>query len=224
MFEEFPKIARLNREAVITEKIDGINTQIFILAKREEGYADRLNLPVLAENDDAWMFAGSRTQFLTPEKDNHGFAKWVQAHATELWALGHGRHFGEWWGCGIRRGYGLQQSEKRFSLFNVGRWVESWRDGHVHWDSYSGPGRSRKPLGDKQQYAPECCHVVPTLWHGTFNTEVVGTQIEWLRVFGSVAAPGFPRPEGVIIFHTAASQLFKVTLEKDDVPKTSINT
>lgn len=30
VFEEFPKIARLNRECVISEKIDGTNGQIII--------------------------------------------------------------------------------------------------------------------------------------------------------------------------------------------------
>lgn len=29
-FKEFPKIARLSREAIITEKIDGTNASIFI--------------------------------------------------------------------------------------------------------------------------------------------------------------------------------------------------
>jgi hypothetical protein len=70
------------------------------------------------------MLAGSRSQYITPERDNHGFARWVQDDADELWALGEGRHFGEWWGSGIQRGYGLQKGEKRFSLFNVARWAD----------------------------------------------------------------------------------------------------
>jgi len=37
-----------------------------------------------------------------------------------------------------------------------------------------------------------------------------------LRIFGSVAAPGFPDPEGIMVYHTAASQLFKKTLEGDE--------
>jgi hypothetical protein len=34
-----------------------------------------------------------------------------------------------------------------------------------------------------------------------------------LRVYGSTAAPGFMRPEGVIAYHTAAKALFKYTIE-----------
>ncbi len=36
---------------------------------------------------------------------------------------------------------------------------------------------------------------------------------------GSVAAPGWMRPEGIIVYHTAAGVLFKVTCENDDKPK-----
>jgi hypothetical protein len=36
---------------------------------------------------------------------------------------------------------------------------------------------------------------------------------------GSYAAPGFMKPEGVVIFCTAGGQLFKKTIEKDDQPK-----
>ena len=35
----------------------------------------------------------------------------------------------------------------------------------------------------------------------------------------SVAAPGFMKPEGVVVFHTAGNLGFKKTLEKDEVPK-----
>lgn len=40
-----------------------------------------------------------------------------------------------------------------------------------------------------------------------------------LRATGSLAAPGFKNPEGIVIFHTASGTLSKVTLEKDDEPK-----
>src|SRR5436305_1822690 len=99
-FNAFPKIARLNRECVITEKIDGTNASILI-------------------DEDGVVMAGSRTRWITPENDNFGFAKWVEANKSELMKLGVGHHFGEWWGSGIQRGYGLTKGEKRFSLFNV---------------------------------------------------------------------------------------------------------
>lgn len=103
-FREFPKMARLNREVVITEKINGTNAQVAIA------------------DDGVTMFVGSRTRWITPEDDNFGFARWAYANKEELLKLGPGRHFGEWWGNGIQCGYGLPQGDKRFSLFNVARW------------------------------------------------------------------------------------------------------
>lgn len=169
-FVPFPKIARLNREVVVTEKIDGTNAQVFVA-------------------EDGTVLAGSRSRWITPEADNHGFAKWVAEHVNELRELGPGSHFGEWWGSGIQRRYGL--TEKRFSLFNVHRWAE---------------------------IRPACCHVVPVLARGELGPSVAHA-LAALRAGGSVAAPGFDKPEGIVIFHTASSQLFKVTLEKDDAPK-----
>ena len=36
-----------------------------------------------------------------------------------------------------------------------------------------------------------------------------------LRRTGSVAAPGFMKPEGIVIYHTGTRTLFKKTFEKD---------
>ena len=100
-FEEFPKMARLSRECIISEKIDGTNAQVCIT---EEGE----------------FLTGSRNRWIIPGDDNAGFAKWAYANKEELMILGEGWHRGEWWGQGIQRGYGLK--EKRFSLFNTIRW------------------------------------------------------------------------------------------------------
>lgn len=100
-FVEFPSIARLSREIVITEKLDGTNAQVHI-------------------TEDGRIYAGSRTRWVTPLADNFGFAAWVKANRDELMRLGPGSHFGEWWGPGIQRKYNIP--EKRFSLFNVSRW------------------------------------------------------------------------------------------------------
>lgn len=175
-FVPFQKIARWSRKIVITEKIDGSNAQIFI-------------------DDDGFLHAGSRNRWLTVRDDNFGFARWVAEHAVELQALGAGRHYGEWWGSGIQRGYGLE--EKRFSLFNAGRW--------------SG-------LGDG--VPPACCHVVPIIDTGDSPEEgAIGRALHHLREFGSLVAPGFMKPEGIVIYHAASRQLFKKTLEKDEYHK-----
>jgi len=43
--------------------------------------------------------------------------------------------------------------------------------------------------------------------------------IDNLAANGSVAAPGFYDPEGIVVFHTAANAGFKKTIKKDEVPK-----
>lgn len=191
-FEEFPKMARLFRDVVITEKLDGTNAQIYIdVPGNDDRDTDQFD-ELIASTPDLLMWAGSRNRFITPEKDNFGFARWVKENAEELFKLGPGRHFGEWWGAGIQRTYGLK--EKRFSLFNVNRWAE-WR--------------------------PSCCHLVPILYSGEFTTDKVREVMEQLRVNGSAAAPGFMNPEGVIVYHTHGNVGFKYTLDNNDAHKWS---
>lgn len=175
-FTPMQKIGRLSRGCTITEKIDGTNASIFI------------------SDDLSEFLVGSRTRWIQPGKqDNAGFAGWALAHKEELMQLGPGQHFGEWWGLGIQRRYGLL--EKRFSLFNTNRWA------------------------DGRQVRPACCGVVPVLYEGLFTTEAVNEVMANLRIFGSKAAPGFMQPEGIVIYHHATKQLFKKTLEKDEQPK-----
>jgi hypothetical protein len=206
-FGEFPKIARLNREVVVTEKIDGTNAQVYLKPKLEPGYAERVGLiGWVAENDAFWMFAGSRNRYITPEKDNFGFARWAKEHAEELFALGQGTHYGEWWGAGVQRGYGLVNGEKRFSLFNVGRWYDEYGTNAAY------------AHDEKARVAPACCRVVPIL-SVLPNLDHVNAVLEALRQSGSAAAPGFMKPEGVVAFHSASGSLYKATCEKDEKPK-----
>ena len=173
-FRAFNKIPRFFRDIIITEKIDGTNAQIYIPDEDMNG-----------EN----IVAGSRSRWLTVESDNYGFARWVRDNEKELNKLGPGRHFGEWWGSGIQRKYGL--TEKRFSLFNWKRWAE--------------PGTR----------IPNCVYVVPMLYEGPFSIEAVDKTLQELSLSGSRAALGFMNPEGVVILHTASGQLFKYTLDGD---------
>jgi hypothetical protein len=174
-FVGFPKIGRLFRDIVITEKIDGTNGCIRV-----------------PEPPDVRILVGSRTRWITPEKDNHGFAKWAYENWLELTKLGPGLHFGEWWGQGIQRNYGLK--EKRFSLFNTAKW--------------SDPA-----------VRPACCGVVPVIYAGPMSVCAVNQCINDLRMKGSVAVPGYMNPEGIVVFHTAANVCFKATLEGDEKPK-----
>ena len=204
-FKEFPKMPRLSREIIVTEKIDGTNAQVAVVEL--DGYSAP---GAVWAGDGLAIYAGSRTRWITPEADNFGFAAWVRDNAEELATLGPGTHFGEWWGAGIQRGYGL--TEKRFSLFNVRRWA-------LH-----GAAPKTYPTADPrvtrtQDVLPPCCGLVPVLYQGPFDTAAVDRCIESLRLTGSVAAPGYLLPEGVVIYHVAANVMFKKTVEKDSIPK-----
>lgn len=193
-FRPFPKIPRLSREVIISEKIDGTNASVFI-----------------PPPEDAHLFArkilaGSRTRWIEPGDDNFGFAAWVEENWEELLQLGPGHHFGEWWGLGIQRGYGL--TERRFSLFNVGRW----------WDWHNAAGTFETPP-EGMERVPGCCRVVPVLCRGPFSNTSVDVALDDLRQGGSHAAFGFMDPEGIMVYHTAAGQLFKKTLKGDEEGK-----
>jgi hypothetical protein len=210
-FVEFPKMARLTRECVITEKIDGTNAQVYIVAGCIGIDPSLVIARTAGIGADVVMLAGSRNRYVTPSSDNFGFAKWVQAHADALWALGEGRHYGEWWGQGIQRGYGL--TEKRFSLFNTIRWHAPGHEPFV-----SQPADPRMAPKSSTE-TPACCGVVPVLYRGLFGPKHDENFIAKLRHEGSMAAPGFMRPEGIVVYHVAAGVSFKKTLEKDEQPK-----
>lgn len=222
-FQGFGKIARLNRDIVVTEKIDGTNGAIGINV-----YSLNLGSDfVLPDHDDfvkyvdlggengmtnyAVVYAQSRKRIITPSSDNFGFARWVWDNAATLVEdLGDGLHFGEWWGSGIQRGYGLERGDKRFSLFNVKRWYEPCNLVHLDIDECLLPKHFKTPsLG-----------VVPVLYRGPFIMSRIQAALVDLDLHGSSAAQGFYRPEGVVVYHTAANELFKVTLENDEKPKT----
>jgi hypothetical protein len=54
------------------------------------------------------------------------------------------------------------------------------------------------------------------------NTLLIDEALQNLRRCGSVAAPGFMDPEGIVIYHTAANFCFKVTLANDESPKSLV--
>ena len=184
-FVGFPKIPRLSREIIISEKIDGTNAQIYITDDRA---------PITLKSGRVVPFlCGSKSRYVFPENDNHGFAKWAYDNVDAiLELLGPGRHFGEWWGQGIQRGYGLK--EKRLSLFNVTRWAN-------------------QPL-------PPSVSIVPILMsYPTFNTFIIDSTLGNLVSMGSQAAPGYMNPEGIVVYHTQGNVLFKKTIANDEVPK-----
>jgi hypothetical protein len=175
VFTAWPKIYRLYRPVLITEKIDGTNAAIGI-------------------TESGRVYAQSRKRLISPEDDNHGFATWVHDNQYDLReALGPGLHFGEWYGQGIGRKYGLQ--EKRFALFNVKRWHDT--------------------------LLPDRVDTTPLLYEGLFRDDVVQNVIYELRRAGShVSDPRWSgAPEGIVVYFTQANFSFKVTLENDGMSK-----
>lgn len=194
-FEPFPKIPRLNNTPwVLTEKLDGTNGQVAVWDICDEDEIPH-GATMVEDSGHTWLVrAGSRSRWLTPDSDNFGFAAWVKANAAQLVHLGPGRHFGEWYGCGIQRGYGLDG--KRFALFNATKWADP-------------------------SVRPACCEVVTVLAtvQGAKLNQAVDRGLEQLRLYGSQHVLGYPKPEGIVIWHKASGQLYKALCEGDDLPK-----
>ena len=177
-FKAWGKIARLNREVIITEKLDGTNSAVIITEDGEFG-------------------AQSRNRLIYPGKatDNYGFAQWAEDNKEALIkALGVGHHYGEWWGSGIARGYGLTGNDKRWSLFNVSRYADT--------DFSELPN-----VGLVPRYG---------VYDGYHTLKDVPRLLANLIERGSSAVEGFMDPEGLIVYHTAGDVLFKVTCKNDE--------
>lgn len=201
-FEPWPSIARLNKDAIYTEKINGTNSAV-VIEPLTVDTSGAFSSTTLVDVDDTVyaVWCQSHNRFITPTDDNFGFANWVLKNAEALVKiLGPGRHFGEWWGSGIQGGYGLLKGERRFSLFNVKRWRNTldWNKGH--------------------DMLPEL-YMVPQIYEGRFSTQIAEQCILQLRELGSMASPGFMKPEGVVVFHTASQTSYKTFLENDLIHK-----
>ena len=232
LFEPFPKVPRLFRDCTITEKIDGTNAQVIVepvLPNESLGEFEKRvgHTPLLYTTDNTstivGVFAGSRSRIITPGKgtDNSGFAQWVLQNGVGLaCTLGQGRHFGEWWGQGVQ-GNPYKIEGKRFSLFNAGRWTSVYNN-------------QLKAMQNGQDVTPEkgigteciessICHVVPLLFQGVFSSPRADYYIDFLRRFGSRTVEHIAKAEGIIIYHEAAKQVFKVTCDNDGVPKALVS-
>lgn len=161
-FVKFPKIPRFEKLSIIvTEKIDGTNAQI-----------------VVPEDPSHPILVGSRNRWITPGKgtDNFGFAAWAYERERELRLLGTGTHYGEWYGQGIGRGYGMDHRE--WLLFNI----------HRPLPEGLCPGIGIVPL---------LYHRQADMFNGMWGE--LPNVIRGLRQNGSRAVPGYMNPEGVVI-------------------------
>jgi hypothetical protein len=166
-FEPYGKTPRWRSQVVVTEKIDGSNCFI-----------------IVPEDPTLPLAVGSRNRYITPGKstDNFGFAGWALDNEAALRRLGPGRHNGEWWGCGIGRGYNL--TERRWSLFQATRWEHE----------------QLREIG-----LPANVTAVPILARGEDAAQCVADARALLESAGSVAAPGYAKPEGFIVALAAMS-------------------
>lgn len=193
MFEKFPKIPRgFKNNVVITEKIDGTNAQIHIVEYTSSNVACKGQYIVAyGSNNKLVMFVGSRNRYITPADDNYGFAAWCKENAEELFKLGEGRHYGEWYGRGIGpRGYGLE--ERRLALFNTFRW------------------------GEHNPNTPNCCEVVPVLGKHTYDVQYIKDIMGYLSDAGSTAVPGYMNPEGIVVYQSATKSYTKETFDSPE--------
>ena len=200
-FEKFGSLTRFSQGWTISEKLDGSNGQIGITQiDPNKPLLDPTATAIVRLTDDDWyaIYAGSRKRWLQPGKstDNFGFAGWVKENAKELVEkLGPGRHFGEWYGGKIQRGYGL--TKKRFALFNAGRWLNN---------------------PDK----PECCEVVHTFVLDEYLDNPMSAAQGIMAMMsdkGSFHVPGFMDPEGIVLFHRKSGTSFKKTFDYDEKGK-----
>lgn len=198
-FKAWPKTPRFYRDITITEKIDGTNAGIQIVNVNEatevsDSDAEFYYMDV--DGNEYLVAPQSRKRLINLQNDNAGFARWVSENAFSLIEdLGEGIHFGEWWGRGINRNYGLDH--RRFSLFNTTKWA-----GH--------------------EFATPNVESVPVLYEGPFDEMEINNVLADLGCYGSEAAPGFRNPEGICIYHHALNGVFKVTLEDDEHPKSKV--
>ena len=186
-YNSFPSIERLeNIYCIISEKIDGTNS--------------------LIEINETNVRFGSRNRYISFSDDNAGFANFFKDYEArfedaakdittdESYPL---RIYGEWFGCGIQRGYGLK--DKFFMPFN---------------SFYS------EKLIEYQ--VPNV--IAPNIMYtGKFSMEVVDTCMQQLKLNGSGVVKDYKQPEGIVIFFPKYNFRLKETFDgakwKDALPK-----
>lgn len=132
---------------------------------------------------DAIVGVQSRKRLITPADDNYGFAQWVEDNAEKLLSLGEGYHYGEWAGLGIQKNpHNLDK--KVLFLFNTFRWNEN------------NPNR------------PECCEVVPVLFHGVIDGNTIEECLERVKL----EAGDNETPEGIVVYYHAFRRYTKHTI------------
>lgn len=114
--------------------------------------------------------------------------------------------------------------------YGFARWVEEHKlelaslgEGY-HYGEWAGVGIQRGYVTNRREFflfryredLPSCCRLVPILYSGEFFDGVINIYEQELKMSGSQAFPGSTsRPEGMVIYHSQAKQLFKVVFENN---------
>lgn len=204
VFQDYGKIPRWANEHVwVSEKIDGSNSAVVIERQEEQRETDAVVRYVYVDDVAYVVRAQSRKRFLLPGKqtDNFGFAQYVFDNAEALVkTLGVGRHYGEYWGSGIQRGYGMVNGERWFSLFPTSRVSRSFQNYH---DILTVPQ----------------LNIVPELYSGPWSGNVIEDCLDVLRDHGTFASNGAGQAEGVVVTFKLSGARYKAFVNDDGVPK-----
>ncbi len=154
-FPSIPRLERINPILTITQKLHGTNACI--------------------HRDGDKLRAGSRNRWLTVEKDNYGFAKWVEDNTSmllEVLPLA-GTFYGEWCGPGINSGEGL--TERTFVPFDL----------EIVEIAEGAPSPGLRNL--------------PVLYSGPWSEQAIMLAEFDLKRHGSALVPGYMHVEGMVL-------------------------
>ena len=177
-------------------KIPRVSNESFIVTEKIDGTNaciviqtktgnNKLPVPMpLAETYTHFIWAQSRTRMVYPECDNFGFAEWVRDNKETLIQELGAGYFYGEW-WGKRIQRGYNLNERRFSLFNP-------------------------------NIVSSVCSAVPII--GTTDMEHLYKDLEEfasvLKDKGSLASPGFMKPEGLVIYAEQAKTHWKYIIDK----------
>ena len=183
-FTPWPKIPRLHlARLAILEKIDGTNAAVRVGPDEE---VCPLRVPI----EYAVVGVQSRTQLITPDMDNFGFAAWAHGQLYLAEVLGPGAHFGEWAGPGIQKNP-LGLDEKYFFLFEWFKWP-------------------LERLLEAQKLVPNL-RVAPVLFEGDYGHYIIKRTFDDLARTGSHVVTHSASAEGIVI-HLGGT-MFKMTFD-----------
>ncbi len=221
-YSSFPSIERLeNIYCIISEKVDGTNGLIEIHNPGSGCSSEQCTAFPCGVKDcseEPVIKFGSRNRYITFNDDNAGFANFFRHYEArfkdvaadivlkELKVSGETltecqeqyplRIYGEWFGSGIQRGYGLKDKFfMPFSTFYAEKLIE-----------YQVPNIVKPNI----------------MYTGKFSQEIANTCMQTLTN-GSLVIPEFKRPEGIVIhfpkYNFRLKQTFEGSKWEQNIPK-----